>query len=123
VVLGDAQLIRFCVPPSLRWRGKAVYRHIVESARRLGLAGTSVFGVEFSLGSDGIIHDACNDYSAADVPVIVEIVEAPDRIAALLGDLGELGDRVTATVEEVRVLRYSPHAGGSGRIPGGDHDP
>ena len=84
MIPSDARLIRFRVVPSQRWRGKPLYREIVESARRLGLAGASVFGVEFSLGSDGVIHDAQSDYSAAEVPVIVEIVEAPDRIDDLL---------------------------------------
>ena len=109
MIPSDARLIRFCVAPSLRWRGKPLYREIVESARRLGLAGASVFGVEFSLGSDGVIHDARSDYSAAEVPVIVEIVEAPERIDDLLDELGPVADQLAATVEEVRVLRYSPH--------------
>jgi PII-like signaling protein len=109
VIPGEARLIRFCVAPSLRIRGKAVYRHIVESARELGLAGASVFGVQFSLDRDGTIHDACSDYSAADVPVIVEIVEASGRIDVLLDALGPNVERALVTVEDVRVIRYSPH--------------
>src|SRR4051812_6832151 len=109
MIPSDARLVRFCVRPSLRWRGRSLYREIVESARRLGLAGASVFGVEFSLGSDGVILDAQSDYSSAEVPVIVEIVEAPERIEELLDELGSVADQLTATVEEVRVIRYAPH--------------
>jgi PII-like signaling protein len=120
VIPGEARLISFCIAPSLRYRGKAVYRHIVESARKLGLAGASAFRVEFSLGSDGTIHDARSDYSAADVPVVVEIVEAPDRIDSLLEALGPIVERARITVEDVRVIRYIPHNDrGGGRTGGG----
>jgi PII-like signaling protein len=118
VIPNDARLIRFRVVPSQRWRGKPLYREIVESARRLGLAGASVFSVEFGLGSDGVIHDAQSDYSAAEVPVIVEIVEAPERIDDLLNELAPVVDQLAATVDEVRVIRYSPHGDRDRGLPG-----
>jgi PII-like signaling protein len=118
VIPSDARLVRFCVTPSLRWKGKPLYREIVESARRLGLAGASVFSVEFSLGDDGTIHDARSDYSAAEVPVIIEIVEAPERIEELLDELGPAANQILATVEEVRVLLYAPHLGRDERPSG-----
>jgi len=118
VIPSDARLIRFCVVPSQRWRGKPLYREIVESARRLGLAGASVFSVQFSLGSEGVIHDAQSDYSAAGVPVIVEIIEAPERIDDLLNELAPVADQLAATVEEVRVIRHSPHGHRDNVTPG-----
>lgn len=114
----EARLISLRVVPGRRWRGRPLYREIVESARRLGLAGASVFTAELSLESDGVVHDARSDYSSAEVPVIVEIVEAAERIEELLAELGPEVDVARATIEEVRVLRYAPHGDRGDAITG-----
>ena len=104
---------------------KPLYREIVESARRLGLAGASVFSVQFSLGSEGVIHDAQSDYSAAGVPVIAteptiatelraagrQVIEAAPPTSADVAMLGwrkiQLGETVLPEALEANYIRRS----------------
>jgi PII-like signaling protein len=108
--MDSGELLRFYVKTNKSRGGKPLYRLIVEKARAMGMAGASVFGTELSLGDHGPIHDARSEYSSYELPVVIEIVDEPARIAALIAELGPLAAETTATLEPVEVVRYSPHA-------------
>ena len=76
-------------------------------ARATDVAGASVFPVEMSYGSHRQIHDAASDYGFVGLPVVIEIVNAPERIDALLAELGPMLAGASATVRPVRVVRYA----------------
>ena len=81
-----------------RWQGRPLYEAIVAKARAADCAGASVFPVEMSYGSHRRIHDAASDYGFVDLPVVIEIVNAPERIDALLAELGPMIAGAAATV-------------------------
>jgi PII-like signaling protein len=101
----DARLLRIYVDARDRWHGRPLYEAIVARARAADLAGASVFPVEMSYGSHRRIHDAASDYGFLDLPVIIEVVDAPGRIDALLADLGPMLAGASAMVRPVRVIR------------------
>jgi PII-like signaling protein len=105
----DARLLRIYINGSARWHGTALYRAVVETARVLHLAGASVFLVEASFGASGRLRDAKSDYLFADVPVVVEVVDASGRIEELLDHLRPMIADEFATLEPVRVIRYAHH--------------
>ena len=109
MVPDQAALLRLYLDGSRRWRGRPAYRAVVEAARALGLAGASVFLVDLSYGLQRRVHDSHSDYGFIDVPVVVEVVDAPDRLDDLLRELGPLLDEGFATIEPVRVVRHSHH--------------
>jgi len=100
----EARLIRFHVKPRRTVGGRALYRVIVERARKLGIAGASVFPVAVALGTSRSIGELEDDYTSAEVPVVVEIVDAVERIDHLLADLGPLREGLFVTLEPVQVL-------------------
>jgi PII-like signaling protein len=73
------------------------------------LAGASAFSVELSHGSQGRLRDARSDYAFVDIPIVVEIVEAPEQVDALLDRLRLMVADGFATVEPVRLIRYTHH--------------
>src|SRR5262245_53752662 len=105
----QASLLRFYVNASSRWRGKPVYRALVETARAMHLAGASVFPVELSFGAHRQLRDARSDYQFADVPVVFEMVDAHASIEQLLDALRPMVTSAFATIEPVRVARYAHH--------------
>ena len=105
----EARLLRLHVSSAAHWRGRPLYQAIVEEARARNLAGASVFPVELALGTRQRLHDAASEYDACAVPVLVEIVDAPEKLDALLAELAQVVNDHFATVEEVRVVRYSFH--------------
>jgi PII-like signaling protein len=107
---GAAQLLTIHVPGDRWHEGKALHEFIVEQARALNLAGASVFPVAFSYGSHGYFHDERSDYSFAQMPVVIEIVDRPDRVKALLAAVRPMIMPALVTIEPVSVVRYS-HSG------------
>ena len=63
--------------------------------------------VEMSYGSHRRIHDAASDYGFIGLPVVIEMVDGPERIDALLAELGPMLAGAAATVQPVRVVRYA----------------
>jgi PII-like signaling protein len=109
----DARLLRLYVNGSKRWHGKPLYQAVVEEARASGMAGASVFLVDSSYGGRRQLRDAKSEYLFVDVPLVVEVVDAPGKTEAFLERIGPMVAGGFATVEPVRVIGYTHHAGGS----------
>jgi PII-like signaling protein len=105
----EASLLRVYINGNDRWEGKPLYRAVVETARAMHLAGASVFLVDLSYGAHRRLRDAKSEYLFVEVPVVVEIVDAPDRVEELLDRLRPMIADGFATVEPVRVVRYALH--------------
>ena len=103
----EAQLLSIHVGANKQFNDKRLYEAIVETARAMKLAGASVFPVEMSYGGHRQIHDVLSDYTFIDLPVLIEIVDGPERVAALLAALGTMISPAMVTIEPARVIRYS----------------
>ena len=103
----ESRLLRIYVNAHDRWQGRPLYEAIVARARATEIAGASVFPVEMSYGSHHRIHDAASDYGFIDLPVVIEVVDGPERVDALLAELGAMIAGAVAMVESVRVVRYA----------------
>jgi uncharacterized protein len=104
---GSVYHLRIYVNASEHHRGKPLYEFMVQTARELSLAGASVFPVEMSFGATNHIRDAQSDYGFSDLPVVIEIVDGAERIAALFAELGELLASTVVIVEPIRVISVS----------------
>jgi PII-like signaling protein len=104
-----ASLLRLYINGNDRWHGKPLYRAVVETAREMHVAGASVFLVDLSYGAHRRLRDAKNEYLFVDIPVVIEVVDAPDRVEGLLDRLRTMVADGFATVEAVRVVRYAHH--------------
>lgn len=118
----DARLLRLYLDATRRWRGMPLYRAIVEEARARNLAGATVFPVDLALDAHGHYHDAASEYDVGEAPVVLEIIEAPERIAALLDALRPMIGKGLATVETARVVRYRHHEDRTGSTSDGGTD-
>ena len=103
----EACLLRVYLNASDRLHGKAVYRIVVETARGMHLAGASVFLVDFSYGAHRQLHDAKSDYLSFHIPVVVEIVDASDRVEELLEKLEPMIVEGLVVTRPVRLIRYA----------------
>lgn len=102
----EALLLRVFVGESDHWHGKPLHLALIEKAREAGLAGATVMrGVE-GYGAHSVIHTTRVLAMSTDLPIIVEIVDTPEKIEAFLETVGEIVTEGLATVERVRVLFY-----------------
>jgi PII-like signaling protein len=106
MIPSDARLLSFYLNAIERGRRGPLYREIVETARAMNLAGASVFLVDISYGSHRRLHDAKSEYTAVDIPVVVEVVDGPDKVEGLLHELRALIPEGLATLAPVRVMGY-----------------
>jgi hypothetical protein len=54
-----------------------------------------------------VLHTASILRLSQDLPVVIEMVESPDRVAALQAILDEMVGDGMVTMEKVQVLKYS----------------
>ncbi len=79
---------------------------IIEEARKRGLAGATVLKGVAGFGANSRVHTAKILRLSEDLPIIIELVDAPDKIAGFLEYLDEVIDEGLVTLEEVQVIAY-----------------
>ena len=102
----EAELLRIFVGESDKHHGRPLYEVIVEEARRKGLAGATVLRGTLGFGAHSRIHTAKILRLSEDLPMIIEIVDKPERIAEFLPELDQIMDEGLVTLEKVRVIIY-----------------
>jgi uncharacterized protein len=102
----DGKLLRIFVGESDRWNGKPLYEAIVLEARQKGLAGATVIKGFMGFGAHSRIHTAKLLELSQDLPIIVEIVDAADKIEAFMPDLEKMVGDGLITIERAEVLLY-----------------
>jgi uncharacterized protein len=100
------KLLRIFIGESDRHAGQPLYTAIVERARREGLSGATVFkGIE-GFGGHSVVHAARIFDLSTDLPVLIEIVDTEEKIAAFVPVLDEIVHEGLITMETVQVIRY-----------------
>ena len=102
----EAEILRIFIGESDTLHGRPLYRAIVEEARRHGLAGATVLRGVLGYGAHSMIHTMSILRLSEAMPVVIEIIDAPDKIAAFLPELDRLVPEGLATLEKVQVLVY-----------------
>ncbi len=102
----EGQLLRIFVGESDRWHGKPLFEAIVQEARHQGLAGATVFRGFEGFGAHSRIHTSRILRLSEDLPIVVEIVDAEDKIQAFLPVLDGMVQEGLVTVEKATVIFY-----------------
>lgn len=102
----DGCLLRIFIGESDKHDGKPLYEWIVLKAREQGLAGATVTrGIE-GFGRASRIHTAKILRLSDDLPIVVELVDAPEKIEAFIEIVDPVIDGGLVTVEHVQVRLY-----------------
>jgi PII-like signaling protein len=103
---GEGKLLRLFIGESDRWHGRPLYQAIVERVREEGLAGATVIrGIE-GFGADSRLHTSRILRLSEDLPVVIEIVDTPERIDRVVPILDEMVGEGMLTLERVQVVSY-----------------
>ncbi len=99
-----ARRLRVYTGERQRWRAHGTAQEVVRRARAAGLAGATVVrGVE-GYGAHSQVHSLHPFSLSADLPVVVEIVDLPERIDAFVPQVLEVVERGMVTVDDVRAV-------------------
>lgn len=106
----EAQLLRIFLGEADKFQHAALYEVIVREARRLGLAGATVMRGVMGFGPTSRIRTARILDLSTDLPIVVEIVDAEEKITGFLPKLHDLFESAgcggLVTVEKATVIRY-----------------
>jgi len=102
----EAKLLRIFIGESDKQEGRPIYELIAEAARRRGMAGATVLHGTLGFGARSRIHTAKILRLSEDLPIVIEIVDTPERIEAFLPELDGLMKEGLVTLEKVQVITY-----------------
>lgn len=102
----DGSLLRIFIGESDRYGHHPLYEAIVLKAREKGLAGATVLRGVMGFGKHSILHTAKILRLSEDLPMVIEIVDAPEKVEDFLPVLDEMIKDGLVTLEPIRVLHY-----------------
>jgi uncharacterized protein len=105
----EGKLLRIFIGEADRSNGKPLYEAIVLEARKRGLAGATVIKGFMGFGAHSRIHTAKLLELSQDLPIVVEIVDAPDKIEAFIPVLEQMVGDGLMTLERAEVILYRPN--------------
>ncbi len=105
--LNKVSRLRIYVSENDRWRGKPLFAAVLEELRNKGIAGASVFRGVAGFGAHSHIHTASIEVLSIDLPVVIETIDTPEKITAVLETLYPMVSEGLITRDEVQVIKYT----------------
>ncbi len=103
----DAMLARIFLGEGDRGPGgHPLYEAVVLKAREMHLAGATVLRGPMGFGRNSRLHTAKILRLSVDLPIVVEIVDAEDKVRAFVEAIEPIMGSGLVTLERVQVLRY-----------------
>src|SRR5437879_3667881 len=102
----EGKRLRLFIGESDNWHGRPLIQAIVHRVREAGLAGATVVrGIE-GFGADSRLHTSRILRLSEDLPVVIEIVDTPERIEQAIPLLDEMIGEGMVTLERVEIVAY-----------------
>ena len=102
----EAVLLRVFVGENDRFRGRPLYEAIVATAFERKMAGATVLPGPEGFGQTRGIRSEINIDAGPRSPMVVEIVDAQDKIDQFLPELDVMVETGLVTLEMVRAIYY-----------------
>ncbi len=102
----DGKLLRIFIGENDKYEKMPLYEWIVRKAREEGLAGATVLRGLEGYGAHSRLHTAKILRLSADLPIVIEIIDAEEKIEAFLPLIDDAISEGLATVEKVEVRFY-----------------
>jgi hypothetical protein len=106
IIEGKGKALAVYVGESDDWHGRPLYVAIVERARELGLAGATVTRGIMGFGANSRIHTTALLRLSEDLPMVVQIVDRPDRIDGFLKELDQMVAEGMVVTWDVNIEQY-----------------
>ncbi len=102
----EGQLLRIFIGESNKHEGQPLYEWLVIKAKEHGLAGATVLRGIMGFGANSRIHTSKILRLSLDLPIVVEIVDTPEKIDAFLVQIEPVVNDGLVTLEKANVRIY-----------------
>ena len=116
VIPREGQLLRIFIGESDKHEGKPLYEWIVLKAREHGLAGATVLRGMMGYGAHSRLHTFKVERLSLDLPIVIEIVDAREKLESFLALIDDNVTEGLATIETVDVRLYRSGQPTSGEV-------
>jgi len=103
-----ARLLRVFMGEGDKWLAEPLYDAVVKKLRMMDIAGATVYRGILGYGAKGHEHKRSVFHPMRDLPIMISVIDAPDKIAAaaeVIEEMLEDGLIVTSDAEMVRLVR------------------
>jgi PII-like signaling protein len=115
VVTSSGKLVRIYLGESDKCKDEPLYEAIVKRLRLMDFSGATVYRGILGYGAKGHTHKAGRFHLSHDLPVMISVIEKPERVSELVRVAGEMmqdGIIVTSDVELHQIVHELPTSGG-----------
>ena len=102
---GHAQLLRVFLGEADTWHGEPLYDAIVKKLRMMEIAGATVYRGILGYGAKGHEHKKSFFHISKDLPVMVTVIDTPEKIALAAQAIEEMLDDGLIVISEAEVVR------------------
>ncbi|MGB8682575.1 MAG: DUF190 domain-containing protein [Candidatus Binatus sp.] len=102
---GRAKQVTIFIGETDQYHHQALYMTIIEMLRREGCSGATATRGVAGFGASSMIHTAAILRLSFDQPIVITVVDRPERIDRILGPLQEMAPSALITVQEVEVVQ------------------
>jgi len=106
----QAALLRIYTEEARRDGARALYESIVLKARAERIAGATVLRGPMGYGRSAKLHNAAILDLSANLPLVIEMVDAEDRLRAFAAGIAGMEGIALVTLEKVEVLGSAAEA-------------
>jgi hypothetical protein len=114
IVATRAKLVRIYLGEADKYKDEPLYEAIVKRLRMLDFAGATVYRAILGYGLKGHTHKAGRLHLSHDLPVMISIIEKPERVNELIQVVCSImpdGLIVTSDVELQQIVHEIPKTG------------
>ena len=102
------QLLRIYISENDKHHGKPLYEWILRQAQQQGMAGATILRALEGFGQSSHIHSAKILRLSLDLPIVIEIVDTPEKIEQFLPTIDHAIIQGLATTENLNIRFYRP---------------
>jgi CBS-domain-containing membrane protein/PII-like signaling protein len=106
-IVGMGRRVRIYTGETNQWERKPLFLAVLEFLRAEGAAGATVIRGVAGFGANSRIHTATILRLSEDLPMVIDWVDAPERVDRLLPRICEMAAGGLVTVEDIQVASYS----------------
>lgn len=105
-MFGKAKLLKVYVGEKERFKNKPLYQHLVHWLKEQGISGVTVSrGIE-GYGHDKVLRSARLLELSSDLPMILEMVDAVEKIESILPELTKMVPKGLVYTVDIQVHKH-----------------
>ena len=102
----EAVLLRIFIGEEDRYKGKPLYKYLVEWFRKEGLAGATVLRGITGFGKSSHIHTTTILRLSTDLPIVIEVADKRENIERIKPKLEGIIKKGLITEEKIKIVYY-----------------